>query len=194
MSGVSQLVCALSLYRVCDATKLNNCCIYAHLAPIDASYCTNNRSEIDKRTIVELSAVLVTTILRAMTTMSRNCLHRAAGLADGGRTQWVLGIQKVLYPLLFNLYPLIQVSRTKLKWNYSRLFSNFCNSNLQWVSPLCWTQAVIQMSLRSDERMTWGKQLHHSNAINYVHLGSVLTSDFLLIFSSFFLTYYAVFY
>lgn len=106
MSGVSQLVCTLSLYRVCDATKLNNCCIYAHLAPIDASYCTNNRSEIDKRTIVELSAVLVTTILRAMTTMSRNCLHRAAGLAAGGRTQWVLGVHKLLCPLLFKLYPL----------------------------------------------------------------------------------------
>jgi hypothetical protein len=104
MSGVSQLVCALSLYRVCDATKLNNCCIYAHLAPIDASYCTNNRSEIDKRTIVELSAVLVTTILRAMTTMSRNCLHRAAGLADGGRTVGI-GDTESLISITIQLVP-----------------------------------------------------------------------------------------
>ena len=62
------------------------------------------------RTIVELSAVLVTTILRAMTTMNRNCLHRAAGLAAGGRTQWVLGVQKLLCPLypMFFSFKLVQ--------------------------------------------------------------------------------------
>ena len=51
-----------------------------------------------------------------MTTMSRNCLHRAAGLAAGGRTQWVLGVQKLLSQLhTFQTVPtvfLIQVSTT----------------------------------------------------------------------------------
>ena len=134
MSGVSQLVCALSLYRVCDATKLNNCCIYAHLAPIDASYCTNNRSEIDKRTIVELSAVLVTTIFRAMTTMSRNCLHRAAGLAAGGRTQWVLGVHKLLCPLPHCCCFFIQVSTTM--WNIALFLSKIVEIVLVFVAPI----------------------------------------------------------
>ena len=48
-----------------------------------------------------------------MTTMSRNCLHSPAGLAAGGRTQWVLGVQKLLSPLhTFQIVPtvfLIQV-------------------------------------------------------------------------------------
>ena len=60
-----------------------------------------------------------------MTTMSRNCLHRAAGLAAGGRTQWVLGVQKLyIMSITIQVVPtvfLIQVS-TKM-WNtYCTIF------------------------------------------------------------------------
>ena len=71
-----------------------------------------------------------------MTTMSRNCLHRAAGLAAGGRTQWVLGVQKLLSPL-HTIVPtvfLIQVSTTM--WNIALFLSMIVEIILVFVTPI----------------------------------------------------------